>query len=81
MSFNSDSTDAKLPTSAVLLLGRYKRCPIVAVHFETGLVTLRESSKVYNTVSYKDVVFDVTGLSEDDRKRFLNKFKEYEGVH
>lgn len=64
----------KTPQKALLLLGRNKSYPIVAIHFDTKQVTLKESDKVYNTVSIKDVIFDYTGLNESEIKDFQNRF-------
>ena len=60
----------KIPKSAVLLLGRDREYPVEKIHFNTGLVTIKESEKVYNTVSIKNVDFNYTGLSEEEIRSF-----------
>ncbi|MCH5213075.1 MAG: hypothetical protein J1G06_08665 [Oscillospiraceae bacterium] len=64
----------KLPQNAMLLLGRKTTYPIAAIHFKTKQVTLKESDKVYNTVSIKDICFDYSGFDEEDIKNFHAMF-------
>lgn len=64
----------KLPKNAMLLLERNISYPIAAIHFETKQVTLKESDKVYNTVSLKDVYFDYADFDECDIRIFQAMF-------
>jgi len=64
----------KTPTSATLLLGRNCEYPIDTIHFNTRQITLKESEKVYNTVSIKNVIFNYSGFSDDEIRAFQNAF-------
>lgn len=64
----------KTPTHAKLLLGRNCKYPIEKIHFKTQQVTLRESEKVYNTVSIKNVEFDFSDFTEAEIMDFQRSF-------
>ena len=60
----------KIPQYAFLLLGRNCKYPIETINFATKLVTLKESNKVYNTVSIHNVKFDYTNFTNVEIKEF-----------
>ncbi|WP_300939663.1 hypothetical protein [Bacteroides acidifaciens] len=64
----------KTPTHAKLLLGQNCKYPIEKIHFKTQQVTLRESEKVYNTVSIKSVEFDFSDFTEAEIMDFQGSF-------
>lgn len=65
----------KIPQKAFLLLNRNQEYPIDKMHFDTGQVTLKESKKVYNTVSRKNLRFDFSTFTKSQIKTFLSAFK------
>ena len=64
----------KTPTHAKLLLDRNCKYSIEKIHFKTQQVTLRESEKVYNTVSIKSVEFDFSDFNEAEIREFQRSF-------
>lgn len=64
----------KTPTHAKLLLGRNCKYPIEKIHFKTQQVTLRESEKVYNTVSIENVEFDFSDFTDAEIREFQRSF-------
>lgn len=66
----------KKPNRALLLLERNQIYPIDVIHFDTCQVTLKESEKVYNTVSVNNVIFDYSGFSIDEINMFQKSFKK-----
>lgn len=64
----------KTPTNAKLFLGRNCTFPIEKIHFKTQQVTLRESEKVYNTVSIKNVEFDFSDFTKAEIIEFQRLF-------
>lgn len=64
----------KVPSHATLLLNRNRKYSIDQIHFKTGQITLKESEKVYNTVSIKNVIFDYSGFSVSEIINFEKKF-------
>lgn len=65
----------KEPKKAKLLLRKSAIYPIEVIHYDTQLVTLAERKNVFNTVSIKNVEFDFTGFSQEEKESFLNRFK------
>lgn len=57
------------------LLSTNETFPIKAIHYSTKQVTLQESEKVFNTVSFRSVEFDFSNMSSDEIKNFLIKIK------
>ena len=66
----------KTPAHATLLLGNNQTYTIDKIHFATKQVTLQEKSKVYNTVSAKDVIFDFSSFTEAEIKKFKKALNE-----
>lgn len=66
----------KEPQAAKLLLKKNTTYPIDVIHYETKLVTLAERKNVFNTVSIKNVEFDLTGFSPKEQEIFLNRINE-----
>lgn len=64
----------KTPTNATLLLDRNCKYPIEKIHFKTQQVTLRESDKIYNTVSIKNIKFDYSDFTETEIIEFKRAF-------
>ena len=64
----------KKPTKALLLLGKNQYYKIRVIHFNTGLITLEEKENVYNTVSIKNIVFDFSDFTENEKETFLMSF-------
>ena len=64
----------KTPANAKLFLGRYRTFPIEKIHYKTQQVTLRESEKVYNTVSIKNVEFDFSDFTKAEIIEFQRLF-------
>ncbi len=64
----------KEPLYAKVLIGVNQYYPIAKIHFETRQVTVKERENVFNTVSLKDVEFDYSGFSEEEKKRFNSYF-------
>ena len=64
----------KLPRRAKILIQSNHIYPIIKIHFRTGLVTVKESDRVYNTVSIKNVTFDFSDFSEEEIMAFWSKF-------
>lgn len=61
------------PQYATILLGKNEKLPIIKIHYKTKQVTLKEGEKIYNTVSFKNVIFDFDGLTERDILLFKEK--------
>lgn len=64
----------KLPTYAILLLGRNCIYPVDKIWFKTKQVTLKEGEKLYNTVSVENVEFDFSDFTEDEIVEFKKAF-------
>ena len=64
----------RIPTNAKLFLGRNRTFPIEKIHYKTQQVTLRESEKVYNTVSIKNVEFDFSDFTDAEIMDFQRLF-------
>lgn len=64
----------KLPEAAKLLIRSNEIYKIVKIHFRTGLVTLQESEKAFNTVSIKNVEFDFTNFTPNEIAQFWENF-------
>lgn len=60
----------KKPKYATLLLDRNIKYPVEKIHFETKQVTLREKTKVYNTVSVNNVSFDFSDFTNTEMENF-----------
>ena len=65
-----------MPKKAKLIIRNCKEYDIVKIHFDTNLITLQESTNVYNTVSVKNVIFNFDGLTKEDVERFERKFSK-----
>ena len=66
----------KTPRKAKLIIRDCKEYDIVKIHFNTNLVTLREATNLYNTVSIRDVIFNFDGLTKEDIDEFEQKFSK-----
>jgi len=64
----------KTPQKAKLLLGLNKTFSVARIHYDTKLVTLQESEKVFNTVSIENVVFDFSDFTREEIAVFMKKF-------
>lgn len=64
-----------IPKHATLLLGRNCKYQVECIHFDTKQVTLKEKEKVFNTVSFNNVIFDYSGLSQNEVRRFERMIK------
>jgi len=60
----------KIPRYAKLLIRDNICYPVVNIHFESNQVTLQENEKVFNTVNLKNVEFDFSGYSTEERVAF-----------
>lgn len=58
------------PKFATLLLNSNQKYPIHKIHYDTKMVTLMEKPWVYNTVSFSDVEFDISDMSQKDIVEF-----------
>ena len=69
----------KVPKYARLVENRKCCYPIETIHYDTRLVTLRESTKlnVYNTLSIKDVEFCFDDFTQDEIDTFMGNFKRF----
>ena len=69
----------KVPEYARFLENRECCYPIEKIHYDTRLVTLRESTflNVYNTLSIRDVEFCFDGFTQDEIDAFMDSFKQY----
>lgn len=64
----------KKPKRALLLLDKNCIYPVDVIHFETKQVTLKESEKVFNTVSINNVLFDYSDLTKAEIEIFKQSF-------
>lgn len=68
-------TECEEPTRCFVKLGRNEYYPIVKIHYNTKQVTVQERAypNVYNTVSFKDVDFDLSNMNNAAIVSFLDK--------
>lgn len=67
----------KIPKRATYLLNNnHPTYKIRVIHFDTRLITLQESKKSFNTVNMKNVQFDFTGFTEEDKDKFMSMFRQ-----
>lgn len=65
----------KVPRKAKLLINDNREYEVDQVHFKTGQITLKESDKVYNTVSVYNVAFNYDEFSAFEIRMFENAFE------
>lgn len=64
----------KQPKYAKLLIREGICFPVIKIHFETKQVTLQEKEKVFNTVSIKNVDFDFSDFTVQEKEEFCRNF-------
>lgn len=68
-------TECEELTRCFVKLGRNEYHPIVKIHYNTKQVTVQERAypNVYNTVSFKDVDFDLSNMNIAAIVEFLDR--------
>ena len=69
----------RVPTYARLKENKNCCYPIEKIHYDTRLVTLRESNRfnVYNTLNIMDVEFCFDGFTQEEIDAFMSSFKRF----
>ena len=71
----------KTPKRATYLLREeHPIYPVIKVHFNTRLVTLQDGDNSFNTVNIKNVRFDFTDFTKEERDKFMNSFNSLEDM-
>lgn len=75
LDINKRGDGMKQPQYAKLLIRNNAYLKIARIHYASNQVTLQESKKVYNTVNIKNVAFDFSGFTEQEKEEFCRKFR------
>lgn len=72
----------KIPEKATYLLrSGHPVYPVIRVHFNTRLVTLQDGERSFNTVNIKNVEFDFTDFTKEEKDKFMSSFKPLEDMY
>ena len=72
----------KTPKRATYLLREeHPVYTVIRVHFNTRLVTLQDGEKSFNTVNIKNVEFDFTDFTQEEKDKFMSCFKPLEDMY
>ena len=66
----------KYPRYAKLLIRDNICYPVVKIHFESNQITLQEKEKVFNTVNLKNVEFDFSDFTNEERVEFCKHLEK-----